>query len=257
MYDSSFEPLIKMHLATLPLSHTAPPTPSRPAAWLRGVGAVGARAPLFLIQDLGVILTCPHDRLHMARPAHKPDDIDTTTYLNFLARVARYPLLCDISAWDMSDPVVGVVIARLLADVDFPKVYAFLGGPEAVELARQLGAALDRADSAQIWRETVPSRRPDLAALLPAESMTRIEKNLRNLNADELRFMHRYGPRISGAPEPSELLDLFSLMGLPPAVRLAMNQLMSYNNGYRANRLRKFRYAVVSMSSGRWTGRAM
>ncbi len=135
-------------------------------------------------------------------------------------------MLYDISAWDISDPVAGVIFAKLLADVDFPEGYAFPGGSEAVDLARQLGVALDRAAPGRIWRETVPSRRPDLAALLPAESMLQIEKNLRNLNADELRFMHRYGPRISGAPEPSELLDLFSLMGLPPAVRLAMNQVL-------------------------------
>ena len=36
----SFE-ILYTHLRTLPLCHAVPPTPSRPAYWLRGAGAVG------------------------------------------------------------------------------------------------------------------------------------------------------------------------------------------------------------------------
>ena len=60
------------HLRTLPLAHATLPTPARPAYWLRGAGAVGARLPLCLAQDLGALLTQPRPRLTLARPAHLP-----------------------------------------------------------------------------------------------------------------------------------------------------------------------------------------
>ncbi|MDM8515080.1 DUF1566 domain-containing protein [Desulfobacterales bacterium HSG16] len=215
------------HLRTLSLSHVKPPSPSRPAAWLRGIGALGYCVPLFLIQDLGTLLTMPRQRLRISRPDHLPDDIDTSAYSVFLDRMAGYALLCQISAWNISDSVAGVIIAKLLNDVKFPGLYAIPGGNNGADFARRLGVKMDRADPAGIWRETLPEDRPVLSELLPEEAMTDIAKNLRNLDEDELRFLHRYGPRFAGAPDPEDMLDLFSLLNLPPSVRLAMSQVMS------------------------------
>ncbi|MDX6696087.1 MAG: hypothetical protein QOF02_3690 [Blastocatellia bacterium] len=214
------------HLRTLPLSHAAPPTPARPAAWLRSAAAAGVRPPLSLVQDLGALLTQPRSQLALARPAHLPPGVDTSGYLNLLTKLAAHPLLRELSAWDISETMAGVVIARLVAGLSFPEVYSVPGGVEAVAFAQRLGAELSKTDAGRVWRETKEAERPSLSQLLPADALARIEANLRRLDADELRFLHQYGPRFAAAPDPREMLDLFNLLDLPPAVRLALNQVL-------------------------------
>ncbi len=85
--------------------------------------------------------------------------------------MARYPLICEISAWDISDSVAGVIIARLLAGIGFPDIYTISSGSAGADMARRLAARLDRSDPARIWKKTDPKNRPDLAELLASENM--------------------------------------------------------------------------------------
>jgi len=229
--DDRSRTLIDTHLSTLPLSHAAPPTRSRPAAWLRASATVGVHPPLFLIQDIGAILTQPRDRLKLGRPAHLPEDVDTSAYLNFLTRVAGHPLVREMSRWDISDTMAGVVSAKLMSEAKFPDKYVTPVGTEAVEFAGRLSIESGRTDPARVWRETDPGKRPDLTRLLPPDAMAGIEAGLRRLHLDELRFLHRYGPGMAGAPDPKDLLDLFSLLELPPAVRMAVSQVLRLTPG--------------------------
>jgi hypothetical protein len=80
------------------------------------------------------------------------------------------------------------------------------------------------SDPSQIWRETPIDQRPSWRELLPAEALARIERNLRALDRDELRFLVRYGSPLAGAPDPRDLLDLLALTNLPEAARLALSQ---------------------------------
>ena len=162
---------VSAHILTLPLSHATPPTPSRPAAWLRGAGSVGTGPPLFLVQDLGTLLTQPGDRFHLGRPGHLPDDVDTSIYQGLLSRLSTHQILREVSTWDISDAVVGVVIARLVSGVNFPKEYAIPHGAGAVNFARQLGVELDRTDPRAMWHRTDPAERPNLPDLLPQKAM--------------------------------------------------------------------------------------
>jgi formylglycine-generating enzyme required for sulfatase activity len=218
------EKLMEAHLRTLALCHAAPTTVSRPAYWLRGAGAVGARLPLCLAWDLGALLTRPD--LRIARPEHLPADVETGGYEDFLTRLAARPLVREVSTWDLSDGVMGVLLARLVEDVEVPATYALPPEPHAHTFARRLAVELDRADAAQIWREADPAERPELRRLLPPEALASVETNLRGLDADEVRFLHRYGPRFAGAPDPRELLDLFNLLGLPSGARMALSQVL-------------------------------
>jgi hypothetical protein len=224
--SSATDVSLREHLRTLPFAHAALPTPARAAAWLRSAAATGVRPPLYLVQDLGAILTEPRSQLELARPAHLPTGLDTSSYLQLLTRLAAHPLLREVSTWDINESMAGVVIARLVAGLSFSEIYGVPGGVEAVAYSERLGKELAHANAGRIWREMPVAERPDLSHLLPADAMARIEANLRRLDSDELRFLHRYGPRFAGTPDPREMLDLFNLLDLPPAVRLAMAQVM-------------------------------
>ena len=215
---------IDVQLRTLPLSHVTPPTPSQPASWLRGTTVIGVRPPLFVVQDLGTLVT--QSKPQLERPKFLPPDINTSGYLQFLMRLSSQPLLRQVSGWDLSDSMVGVILARLLDGINFSEDYSSFNAADVVPFARLLAVELDRASPEQIWRDTEPATRPSLSTLLPAEAQAKIETNLRRLDADELRFLHQYGPRFAGAPDPRDLLDLFSLLDLPPAVQLSLTQML-------------------------------
>jgi hypothetical protein len=215
---------IAAHLRTLPLTHATPPTPSRPASWLRDATVVGIRPPLFVVQDLGTLIT--QSKPQLARPKFLPPDIDTSSYFQFLTRLSSQPLLRQVSGWELSDSMVGVILSQLLDGVGFPEEYAAFNSAEVVPFARNLAVELDRADAEHLWRNTDPARRPSVNALLPADARAKVETNLRRLDADELRFMHQYGPRFAGAPDPRDLLDLFSLLDLPPGVQHSLTQML-------------------------------
>jgi hypothetical protein len=210
------------HLRAWPLAQAQPPTPARPVAWLRSSGSLGIAPPLGLAQDLGSLLTQPRDRLSLTRPAYLPADLDTSAYLHWLTRLAITPLLRTASTWDLSDAVVGVVLAKLCQGLDFPAAYRLPGGAASVSLAQQLSLACERSDPAQMWRDTPITERPSLADLLPPQAMVQIETNLRQLDVEALRFLHHYGPRLNGATDPRDLLDLSALLSLPPMARLAV-----------------------------------
>lgn len=217
-------PAIDTHLRTLPLTHATPPTPSRPAAWLRGATVIGVRPPLILVQDLGTLII--QSKPQLARPQFLPQDIDTSGYHQFLTRLSTHPLLRQVSTWDVSDSMVGVILARLLEGVEFSEAYASFDPIDVVAFARSLAVELDRADPEKIWRSTDPANRPSINRIFPAEARARVESNLRRLDPDELRFMHRYGPRFAGAPDPRDLLDLFTLINLPPGVQHSLTQML-------------------------------
>lgn len=222
----NFDSRIIRHLLSLPLSHTIPSTPSRPAFWLRGLGALNIPLPLCFAQDLGTVLTRPHEQLFVQRPEYLPEDLDTSAYMNFLTHLTRHSLLKELSTWNLSDEVTGVILAKMVAGVQFPEAWAIPGGVEAVLFARELAGRLDQIDPARLWRDIDPVQRPDLGQLLPPQAMAQIESNVRQLDVNELRFLHCYGSRFVGAPDPRDLLDLFTLLDLPPTAKLALSQVL-------------------------------
>ena len=216
------------HLRTVPLCHVTVRDlpPARPALWLRGAGAAGWPLPLGLARDLGLLLTQPPTQLTMAKPTHLGFDDDTSAYQAFLQRFAAHPLVRELPAWQppLPDTVLGIVLARLVEGLNLPECFRLPTGPEGVRFIRVLGEKLAQAEPGQIWRETSVEKRPSWPVLLPPESLARIERNLRGLDRDELRFLVRYGTPLAGSPDPRDLLDLLALTGVPEATRLALSQ---------------------------------
>jgi hypothetical protein len=200
--------------------------PDRLAAWLRGGAAAGWPLPLGLARDLGLLLSRPPDQRPIARPAHLSSADDTASYLAFLERLAALPLVRELPDWRPAptDAVLAVLLTRLIESLSLPDVYRLPAGDEGAALTRNLAQLIGQTDAAKLWAATDPAQRPDWNRLLPPEALARIEVNLRGLDRDEVRFLVQYGPSLPGTPDPRDLLDLLSLTGLPPAVRLALGQ---------------------------------
>lgn len=222
-------PLLYTHLLTLPLTHSISPTPSRPAFWMRSIGALSISLPLCFAQDFGIIIAQPHEQLSLKRPDYFPEDMDTSEYLNFLTRLAKYPLVRDISTWDLSDTVVSVMLARLVSGIEFPQSYSVPGGTNAVTFIQELANKMNNVNLAQLWHKTDRVNRPDLKKLLSSQAMTRIEFNLRQFDGDELRFLHTYGYRFAGSPDPRDFFDLFTFLDhhlFSKKAQLALSQVL-------------------------------
>ncbi|MDX9954942.1 MAG: formylglycine-generating enzyme family protein [Anaerolineae bacterium] len=217
-------PLVKAHVATLGLSHTAFGRGERAAWWQLHAAQVGVSAPLALVRDLGALLAEPTATL--ARPAHLPTDVDTGAYAELLAQIAGQPLPRATRSWGLSDAVTGVLLARLLNGVVFPARYALPGGAAGARWSRALAGGLVELPPAAAWAETPPVARPTVRDWLPSGAAARILANLRGLAVEEVRFLHQYGPRLAGAPEARALLDLYTLLGVPGGTRAALGAVL-------------------------------
>lgn len=217
---------LRTQIMTLPLTHALNPSPARPAYWLYAAAATLKNLPLCLACDLGVILTLPRERLRLTRPEHLPEEIDTSAYLNFLGRFVQDPLVQEVSAWNFSDAMTGVILGRLFAGVEFPALYALPAFENAVTFTRQLASELVRANPAATWQRSNANERPHLHKLFPPPAMAKVEANWSRFDREELRFLHQYGPHFAGEPDPRELLDFFHLLNLAPEVRLTFAQML-------------------------------
>ncbi len=225
---SCYDQALHTHLCTSPFAHvaTAGLLPDLPAAWLRGAAAANRSLPLALARDLGLLLTHAPEQIRIEKPAHLPFERDTTDYLNFLERLTHHPLVRELPRWlpQVSDAVLAVILARLVEGLELPNEYGVPTGPAGIVFTQALSNELEHADVAQIWRGIPLNKRPDWGNLLPPEALARIESNLLALNREEIRFMVRFGPPLSGGPDPRDLMDILALTGLPRAARFALSQ---------------------------------
>ena len=212
------------HVATLPFSLSTPCDSM--AAWMRHSTELGPSAPLNLTLDLGNVITTSADATSLARPKYLPADVRTDHYLKVILRLAHHPTIRRISTWQLNDPCVGVITARLLDGCEFSDVYALPTGEERLRFTRVLAERLRQADPAKIWQETEPEKRPVFEELITEKTLSRILTNLQSLSLDELQLLRQYGPGLAGAPDPRELLDCFNLLGLPESIRRSLSQVL-------------------------------
>ncbi len=203
-----------------------PPTAAISAYWLRGVGAVGCCAPLSVVQDLGVLVAQPRDRLIIARPAYLTESSRNQDYLDWLKHLQDDPQLRKLCRMGLSDALVGVVLARLLEGVAFSGPFKELNPPYSEEFIGKLAERLESGDPTQLWQSMSAMDRQRLSAVLPESARSQIEANLRQLDVEALRFLHGYDFRWNGAPDLRALLDLFNLMGLPEQAQLMIEQVL-------------------------------
>jgi len=214
------------HYETFPLAHARIHSRAGAANWLRYMASLNVQAPLCIAWDLGACLTVQDKDSFIQKPGYIPEDIDTSEYVNFLKKIDRQSILKELRQWHLSDPIVGLILSKLLDGIHFPEKYQIASGIPSIYFSRALAKALETSDPGNVFKETNPDTRPHLNDILPSEFMAQIRSNLHRLDLNELKFIHQYGARHLFSPNPQDMLDLFNLTSLPKAVRMAISQMM-------------------------------
>ena len=117
-------------LGTLALSHVQVANPMaavRAASWHNVLLGLGVRLPLFVVHDLGVLLTAPRGasgpvvtgRADLLQRVGIPADVRPLLgeYSRLLTTIAASEVAEKSSGWRLRDEIVGVLLLRILGDV--------------------------------------------------------------------------------------------------------------------------------------------
>ncbi|MBN2332414.1 MAG: WD40 repeat domain-containing protein [Deltaproteobacteria bacterium] len=214
--------VVRRHLLSLPFTHVELASPGRAVAWLRGTASLGLAAPICLVHDLGALLVSSSGKPVVRRPSWLPADLMPVLWEAFLQRLADHPKMRQLRRMNLADNVIGVVLGKILAGLSFPHEFRVSPGAETVLFARRLGDAHQQTSPGQLWETMTPAERFGMAALLTGDLLVHIETRLAQLDVGELRFLHLYGIGLTAFADPRQLVDLFSLLELPPPARLAL-----------------------------------
>ena len=110
----SVNAFVETQMATLPLSHETSPLTETPAAVATSRPAWTKRA-LVLVRDLGAVLSLRKEALHLDRHCRR---ICTTITSNSCA-ASPFIRWRGSGRWQLNDPCVGVIVARLLKGCSF------------------------------------------------------------------------------------------------------------------------------------------
>jgi hypothetical protein len=124
MPESSF---INDQLGTIAFSHVQTPNVMgyvRAAAWHNSLARLGLHAPLFLVHDLGVLLTqgattgMPQvgPRAHILARLQLPENVNglLRQYAQLLRYICNSEVVAKSSSWSLSDEIVSVILTKIL-----------------------------------------------------------------------------------------------------------------------------------------------
>ncbi len=218
-------------VGTLALSHVhvdSPMAPVRAASWANAIGRLGIHLPLFVIYDLGLLLTSPRGpagwtigprtgALTRIGPPRPIRDL-LSQYEQLLQKVAESEVIEKVAGWRLRDELVAVLLTRALGDV-----YNRWRDPSkaagAEELPLEVGLYADvepaehfmRFNAKPIW---------DFLQHLVSQSL-HVYTSVELIDMDTVRLLGMfkedtaYGADALGGAV--DLVDLFAALGSPEA----------------------------------------
>lgn len=226
--DKRRSPLAR-EVATLALSCVKVDNPMalvRAAAWSNAIGRLGIKLPLFLVHDLGVLLTAPRggggwtirttDNLaQLGGPRDARASLDG--YRRLITSVASSEVVEKLAGLRLRDELVGVLLTRILGDT-FHRWRDRDKGVGAAPLPLDLGLYTD-VDPLEHWRDFDPRALWSLLGHV-TEHALHILTSVELIDLDTVRLLGMFkdqgegGAALGGAVD---LVDLFSALGSPEA----------------------------------------
>ncbi|MEZ4401805.1 MAG: hypothetical protein R3B06_17385 [Kofleriaceae bacterium] len=196
----------------------------RAAAWSNAIGRLGIRLPLFVVHDLGVLLTTPRggggwtlrtvdDGARLGGPREGKAALDA--YRRLIANVAQSDVVDKLAGMRLRDELIGVLLTRILGDV-FHRWRDREHGP-AAPLPLDLGLYTG-VDPFEHWRDFDAKPLWSLLGHL-GEHALHILTSVELVDLDTVRLLGMFkdgstGDALGGAVD---LVDLFAALGSPEA----------------------------------------
>ncbi len=222
-------------LATLQLAHVGPVGPPgalQAAAWWNVLLRLGVAPPLFVVHDMGRLLSRPEDRRRFTdglgagvqpspRPA-RPARMDR--YEHLLAALARSPSIEALGRTFVRDEVVAVLLARLLGDA-WRVFAAGLGRPASPPVPLALASPLFAQDPAALAGTHDPAWAEAFIAPL-ADRELAITTRLEHIDLGPLRLLGLF-PSGTAPPDLADLRQLLAATGVGDVVDFCLQLLPS------------------------------
>ena len=223
---------LAMQVGTLALSRVDLPNPMgivRAASWHNHMLRLGVPLPLFLVHDLGLMMTTGQARL---RPPPQGMDSDTAqlleVYGQLLLLLAESELIRTAASWRIRDELVAVILTRLLHDLHqrWPDRRSWIGYRE---LPLDPGLFQGDEDQTRLHYRSFDMR-PVLSLLTHVvEHRLYLITALEQIDMDTLRLLGLFdsGGHLGGIVDLADLMNVFSSPEANDVVNFSMELIPS------------------------------
>lgn len=218
-------------VGTMALSHVRvdnPMAPVRAASWHNAIGRLGIHMPLFVVHDLGMLLTTPRGlsgwtlspraaSLAQIAPPRQVSEL-LARYAALLDNVASSEVVEKVSGWRMRDELVAVLLTRALGDTyNRWRDRSKSAGVEELPLDLSLYADVEPAEH---FRQFDPRPIWGFLEHLVTQSL-HIYTSIELIDLDTVRLLGMFKEDSARGSEALgsavDLVDLFAALGSPEA----------------------------------------
>lgn len=222
---------LAQQVGTLVLSHVQVDSPMaivRAVSWKNAMGRLGIRLPLFIVHDIGLLLTTPRGPTGwtIAQRAGQLGRIEAgpqvrallKAYVELLENLAASDVVEKLAGWRLRDEIVAVILTRALSDT-FNRWPDPSKGSGAEDLPLDLGLYSD-VDPADHWRNFDPRSTWGFLEHLTSQTL-HIYTCVELIDLDTVRLLGLFREDTAHGSEALgsalDLVDLFSALGSPEA----------------------------------------
>ena len=242
---------VARQLGTLAISHVQtgnPMAPVRAAAWHNAVSRLGLHLPLFVIHDVGLLLTAPPGAATIAPKSALLDTLRLSPearavlqrYQALLEGIADSEIVQKASSWRLRDELIAVLLGRILGDL-----YHRFGDPaksigvEPLPLDPTIYQEAGPEEIARLFSEFDPA--PLLAFVrFLVENRLQIYTSVEQIDLDTLKLLGLFGTASSGAVDLVDLYGAFQSSDANDVVDFSLELLPSVLETKRAAGVQTF-----------------
>ena len=238
-------------LGTLVLSHVRSQNPMvgvRAAAWHNALVKLGLPLPLFVVHDLGLLLSAPAGTLTIGPREAALDAVRMTPdarnllgrYGSLLEQIASSELVQKAASWRLRDELIAVILGRVLGDP-----WSRFGDPaknigvEPLPLDPTIYQEADDEDVASRFTDFDPQPLFAFVRFL-ADARLQIYTAVEQIDLDTLKLLGLFGTVAGGAVDLVDLFGVFQSSEANDVVNFSLDLLPSVLETKRASGVQTF-----------------